>query len=91
MPSPDEAPLWELLALLLPRGAEWYTPTDIAALFGLTSRAVLKHCRDLWPRWEGQYRLDAAQAGRLIKRIVFAGRRVPTRAAVERELEERAQ
>ena len=89
MSSSDEAPLWELLARLLPRGAEWYTPADVAAIFGLTSRAVLKHCRDLWPQWEGQYRLDAGEAARLIKRIVFAGRRVPSRAAVEKKLRDR--
>lgn len=86
-----EVPLWELLARLLPSGAEWYTPADVASLFGLTSRAVLKHCRDLFPHWEGQYRLDGDQARRLIKRIVFAGRRVPTRAQIEAQIKERSQ
>jgi len=84
--SSGETPLWELLARLLPRGAEWHTPADVAALFGLTPRAVLKHCRDLWPQWEGQYRLDLDQATRLIRRIVFAGRRVPSREAILRRL-----
>ena len=83
---PDETPLWELLARLLPRTAEWHTPADIALLFGLTPPAVLKHCRDLWPQWEGQYRLDRDEATRLIKRIVFAGRRVPSRESVLRRL-----
>lgn len=91
MPSRNEAPLWELLARLLPTGAEWYTPADVAALFGLTSRAVMKHCRDLWPQWEGQYRLNCDEAARLIRRIVFAGRRVPSRAQVEKSLKERTQ
>ena len=98
MLSPDpfgEVPLWELIARLLPardsEGAEWYTPADVAALFGLTARAVMKHCRDLWPQWEGQYRLSEVEARRLVRRIVFAGRRVPTRAAVEKRLKERAQ
>lgn len=87
----SEAPLWELLARLLPSGAEWYTPADVAKLFGITSRGVLRHCRDLWPQWEGQYRLNADEAVRLIRRIVFAGRRVPSRAQVEKRLKERAQ
>lgn len=90
-PPQGEVPLWELLARLLPSGAEWHTPADVAALFGLTSRGVLKHCRDLWPQWEGQYRLSADEATRLIRRIVFAGRRVPSRAQVEKCLKERAQ
>lgn len=84
--STGEVPLWELLARLLPSSAEWHTPADVAALFGLTPRAVLKHCRDLWPQWEGQYRLDPEEATRLIKRIVFAGRRVPSRESVLRRL-----
>ncbi len=78
--TPDETPLWELLARLLPRAAEWHTPADVARLFGLTTAAVLKHCRDLWPQWEGQYRLDRDESTRLIRRIVAAGRRVPSRA-----------
>lgn len=87
--STHEVPLWELLARLLPRHAEWYTPADVALLFDLTPRGVLKHCRDLWPQWEGQYRLSADEASRLIRRIVFAGRRVPSRAQVEKRLKER--
>lgn len=88
--SQGEVPLWELLTRLLPRHAEWYTPADVARLFDLTSRAVLKHCRDLWPQWEGQYRLNGDEATRLIRRIVFAGRRVPSRAQIEKRLKERA-
>ena len=85
--SSDTTPLWELLARLLPSGAEWHTPADVARLFGLTTAAVLKHCRDLWPQWEGQYRLDRDEATRLIKRIAFVSRRVPSRDSVLRRLD----
>lgn len=85
----DDSPLWELMSRLLPPGAEWYRPADIAALFGLTPRAVMKHCRDLWPSRDGQYRLSFDEARRVIRRICFAGRRVPSREIVEAKLRQK--
>lgn len=81
-------PMWQLIAALLPSKdteTEWFSVREIAPLVGLKPRSLMKHCRDLWPNWEGQYRLDYDQATSLIRRVCYAGRNLPSRASVERD------
>lgn len=88
--APQEPPLWQLIAALLPAKdaeTEWFTVAEIAPLVGLQSPSVLKHCRDLWPDWEGQYRLNYGQAVSLIRRVCYAGRKLPSRAFIERRIQ----
>jgi hypothetical protein len=85
----SEKPLWQLIAALLPpkdAETEWFSVREIAPLLGLKPRSVMKHCRDLWPNWEGQYRLNYGQAVSVIRRVVYAGRKLPSRASIERKL-----
>lgn len=84
-----EPAFWQLIAELLPlkdAETEWYSVREIAPLLGLKPRSLMKHCRDLWPDWEGQYRLDHSQAISLIRRVCYAGRKLPSRASIERKL-----
>ena len=86
---PIEKPLWQLVAELLPDHdpeTEWWSIKEIAPLLGLTPRALMKHARDLWPAHEGQYRLKYSQAVSLIRRVCYAGRKLPSRASIERKL-----
>ncbi|HEX8834301.1 MAG TPA: hypothetical protein VF719_08870 [Abditibacteriaceae bacterium] len=72
--------LWQIIAAQLPakdETSEWYSLREIAPLVGLQPRSLAKHCRDLWPAWEGHYRLNHAQAIRLIRRVVVSGRKLP--------------
>lgn len=85
----NEPTLWQLIVELLPAkdpDTEWFSVREIAPLVGLRPRSVMKHCRDLWPDWEGQYRLNLDQAISLIRRVVYAGRKLPSRASLERKL-----
>lgn len=82
----NEPTLWQLIVELLPAKdaeTEWFSVREIAPLLGLKPRSVMKHCRDLWPDWEGQYRLKHSQAVSLIRRVVYAGRKLPSRASIE--------
>ena len=48
----------------LPDDCQWWTPADLAALLGITDRAVRYHCRHLFgPR--SRYRLTPQEALRL--------------------------
>lgn len=88
-----DVPLWELWAALLPDRdalAEWHTPREIAALVGLRPRVVLKHLRDLFPAHEGQWRLMRLQVEALLKRIATVGKKLPSRASVEAQLQARS-
>lgn len=71
--------LWERIVARLPTKSpeEWYSLKEIAPLLGLKPRSLAKHARDLWPRWEGHYRLDHARAVSLIRRVCYAGKKVP--------------
>lgn len=71
--------LWERIVVRLPAKSpeEWYSLKEIAPHLGLKPRSLAKHARDLWPRWEGHYRLDHAQAASLIRRVCYAGKKVP--------------
>ena len=89
---PMVEPLWKLIVRLLPSrdpSTEWYTVAKIAPLVGMKPRALLHHARDLWPDWEGHYRLSHEEATRLIRRACAAGRKLPSRAAVEADLARR--
>ena len=82
-----ETPLWQLLVTLLPPRepeTEWYSISDLSPLLGIKPRSLLKHAHDLWPTWEGHYRLNYDQAVRLIRRVCAAGRKLPSREAVLR-------
>lgn len=84
-----EPSLWQLIVELLPPKdpeTEWFSVREVAPLLGLQPRSVMKHCRDLWPDWEGQYRLNYGQTVSLIRRVVYAGRKLPSRAAIERKI-----
>jgi hypothetical protein len=72
-------PRWKRIAEQLPprEAEEWYKLSDIAPLLGIKPRALLEHARDLWPDWEGHFRLNYEQAVRLIKRVSWAGKKVP--------------
>ena len=88
----DNRPLWQLIVALLPSidaGTEWFSPADIAPLVNLTPHALLKHCRDLWPNHEGQWRLNYSQAVSVIRRVCAAGRKLPARADLLEELRRR--
>lgn len=81
-----ERPLWQLIVDRLPARdpeTEWYTIAEIAPLVGLRPRSLTKHARDLWPAWDGHYRLNYSQAVSLIRRVAYAGRRLPSRAELE--------
>lgn len=83
--SLDARELWQLVTELLPPRdgiAERFTLPDIAPLLGITSHALSKHARDLWPQNEGHWRLSHAQAVTLIRRVCWAGRKLPPRAQV---------
>jgi hypothetical protein len=85
-----ERPLWQLVVEHLPEKdpeTEWYNLQEIAPLVGITPRSLSKHCRDLWPGWEGHYRLKYSQAISLIRRVCYAGRKLPPRSHFEREIE----
>ncbi len=71
--------LWERIVARLPSKAseEWYSLREIAPLLGIKPRSLAKHCRDLWPHWEGHYRLNHSQAVSLIRRVCYAGKKVP--------------
>lgn len=72
---------WELACALLPErdteeGTEYYDLRDIARCLGpVTSDRLARHAKDLWPNYEGFYRLSFSEALRLIKRYLFVGRR----------------
>lgn len=77
-----EKALWEKIADNLPARdpqTEWYSIEDIAPLLGIKPRILRSHCRDLWPNHDGyaHWRLDHSQAIRLIRRVCWAGRKVP--------------
>ena len=79
-------PLWALIAARLPERAEpaeWYSLADIAPLVGIQPRSLARHARDLWPHWEGHYRLTKEQAVTLIRRACYAGRKLPPRSDYE--------
>lgn len=78
-PNP-QLKLWERIVAQLPPKdieTEWYSLTEIAPLLGIKPRSLAKHCRDLWPKWEGHYRLNYSQAISLIRRVCYAGKKVP--------------
>jgi hypothetical protein len=88
-PTVPVVPLWELIAQLLPEHdaeTEWWTLAEIAPLLGIKRRALAKHARDLWPEAEGHWRLKYSQAISLIRRVVYAGRKLPSRASLERKI-----
>ena len=79
-------PLWRLIVQLLPSrdpDTEWYTVAELAPLVGVKPRALLHHARQLWPGWEGRYRLNHEQAVRLVRRACAAGRKLPSRESLE--------
>lgn len=79
----DSLKLWELIVAQLPEkdaATEWYSLSEIAPLLNLTPHSLTKHCRDLWPNWEGHWRLNYSQAVALIRRVAYAGRKLPSRA-----------
>ena len=87
-----ERPLWQLIVELLPpRDAEteWFNLADVAAPLGITPHALSKHARDLWPSHEGHWRLKYSQCVSLIRRVCYAGRKLPSRAQVLAELQKR--
>jgi len=89
-PSWENRPLWQLVVALLPpidAGTEWFALTDIAPLLNLSPHALSKHCRDLWPRHEGHWRLNYSQATAVIRRVCTAGRKRPQRADLVARLE----
>lgn len=77
---------WQLVVELLPPpdpDLDVYTPKDIAAPLGaVTPDALHNHIRDIWPEWEGQFRLSREQTIKLIKRYCKFGRRKHTREAL---------
>lgn len=83
----EAAPLWVLVVELLPSKdaeSEFYTLKEIAPLLGRVTPAQLSsHAQDLWPRWEGYYRLNYSQAVSLIRRYCLVGRRLHARADLE--------
>jgi hypothetical protein len=90
MSHQSKPPLWQLLVQLLPERdpeTEWFSIAEVAPLLGIKSRSLLKHARDLWPNWEGQYRLNLGQVHSLIRRVCYAGRKLPDRATVEAQVE----
>lgn len=68
---------WELVVRLLPARdpeSEWYCLSDIAPCLGtVTPPRLSRHAADLWPKWEGRYRLNFSQAIALIRRYCQAG------------------
>lgn len=80
-------PLWQLVVELLPvkdPETEFYSLRDIAPLLGRVTPAQLSsHAQDLWPRWEGHYRLNYAQAVSLIRRYCQVGRLLHPRPDLE--------
>jgi len=92
VPKPSAPlPLWALFAALLPlkvAGADFYTPAEIADVVGIGAASVLHHCRDLFPSHEGQYRLTRKQAELVLIRVCAVGRKLPSRASLERRLKE---
>lgn len=77
---------WQLVVELLPPhdpDVDIYTPKDIArALGAVTPDALHNHIRDIWPGWEGQFRLNREQTIKLVKRYCRFGRRRHTREAL---------
>jgi hypothetical protein len=79
-------PLWQLIVELLPTRCpetEWYNLKDIAPHLGIKPHALEKHAGDLWPNHEGHYRLNFSQAVSLIRRVCYAGKKLPTREQLE--------
>lgn len=78
----DRAALVNTIACKLDPNAEWYELEVVAPLLGITEHATRRHCRDLWPRTPSRperkiWRLSLEEAQRLIKRVVYAGKKVP--------------
>lgn len=83
---PISRPLWELILERLPHRdekTEWYALSEIAPLVGIQRQSLARHARDLWPNWEGHYRLNREQARQLIRRVCYAGRKIPPRREFE--------
>lgn len=81
----SERPLWQLVVAALPPRdveTEWFSLHEIAPLLNLTPHALTHHCRDLWPTHEGHWRLSYSQAVNLIRRVCYAGRKLPSKAQV---------
>ncbi len=76
---PQIIPLWTLIVERLPNRCpetEFYTLTDIAPLLGVKKKSLGKHAARLWPHHRGHWRLDYADAQRLIRYGVACGRNV---------------
>ena len=78
----DRVALVKNIVAKLDEGAEWYELDVLAPLLGITQHATRRHCRDLWPKTPSNperriWRLSLNEAERLVKRVVYAGKKVP--------------
>lgn len=77
-----------LIVAQLDKNAIEYSTAFLSNLIGLTTSAIRKHCRELWPAHRGHYYLSFDEAAVLIYRVTKHSqrRKLPDATALCREL-----